>query len=151
MKRIKKFHIHLPPLQERLEDIPLLAEHFYRQAYQQMSRTLVGFAPGVLEMLQRYHWPGNVRELRNGIRQACVLAQYGECIQKHHFSSQIQISPFSSLSERKTPRPPPKIFAGDENEANDLYQHRVRILSLPSYKSRFYSYEHGKRGARRRE
>ena len=89
-QQLGKFHIHLPPLRDRLEDIPLLAEHFYRQAYNQMSRASGGFAPGVLEILQRYHWPGNVRELRNEIRQACVLAQYGERIQKHHFSSQIQ-------------------------------------------------------------
>ena len=95
-QQLRKFQIHLPPLRERLEDIPLLAEHFYQQAYQQMSRASGGLAPGVLEMLQKYHWPGNVRELRNEIRQACVLAQYGERIQKHHFSSQIQISPFSA-------------------------------------------------------
>jgi len=89
--RLSRFHIHLPPLRGRLEDIPLLAEHFYRQVCCQMPRALDGFGPGVMEMLQSYHWPGNVRELRNEIRQACMLAQYGERIQKHHFSSQLQI------------------------------------------------------------
>jgi DNA-binding NtrC family response regulator len=87
--RLSRFHIHLPPLRQRLDDIPLLAEHFYRQACSQMLIASDGFAPGVMDMLQRYPWPGNVRELRNGIRQACMLVQHGKRIQRHHFSSQI--------------------------------------------------------------
>ncbi|MFQ6044288.1 MAG: sigma 54-interacting transcriptional regulator, partial [Candidatus Poribacteria bacterium] len=62
--RLNRLHIHLPPLRERLEDIPLLAEHFYREACRQTARDLDGLAPDVLDMLQNYHWPGNVRELR---------------------------------------------------------------------------------------
>lgn len=87
--RLRKFHIHLPPLRERLEDIPLLAEHFYLQLCCQMSIDPDGFGPGVMNMLQKYTWPGNVRELRNEILQACILARHGERIQKHNFSSQI--------------------------------------------------------------
>ena len=87
--RLNRFHIHLPPLRERLEDIPLLAEHFYQEACRQTARDLDDFAPDVLGMLQGYHWPGNVRELRNAIHRACVLVEEGLRIQMHHFSSQI--------------------------------------------------------------
>ena len=87
--RLKAFHIHLPPLRERPEDIPLLAEHFYEQLCHQTPVAPQGFGPGVMEMLQRYSWPGNVLELRNEIRQAFMLVQHGKEIRKHHFSSQI--------------------------------------------------------------
>lgn len=87
--RLKKFHIHLPPLRERLDDIPLLAEHFYKEARGQTHRDLDGFAPDVFDMLQRYHWPGNVRELRNAIHRAYAIAEENSCIQTVHFSSQI--------------------------------------------------------------
>jgi transcriptional regulator with GAF, ATPase, and Fis domain len=94
--RLKEFHIHLPPLRERLEDIPLLAEHFYQEARRQNPRDLdgfdspsatqpKGFAPNVLEMLQRYHWPGNVRELRNAIFRAYALVEENSRIQTCHF------------------------------------------------------------------
>jgi len=87
--RLSKFHIHLPPLRERLDDIPLLSEHFYHQVCNQMPRISEGFGPGIMEMLQQHDWPGNVRELRNEIIQACLIARHGEHIQKYHFSSQI--------------------------------------------------------------
>lgn len=87
--RLKEFHIHLPPLRERLDDIPLLAEHFYQEAHRQTARDLDGFAPDVFDMLQRYHWPGNVRELRNAIHRAYAIAEVNSCIQTIRFSSQI--------------------------------------------------------------
>jgi DNA-binding NtrC family response regulator len=89
-RKLKKSHIHLPSLQERQEDIPLLAEYFYNQLCCQMPKALSGFASGVMDMLQRYTWAGNVRELRNEIIQACMLTPSGERIQKHRFSSHIR-------------------------------------------------------------
>jgi len=86
---LSRFHIHIPPLRERREDIPLIAEHFYSQLCCQMPKELGGFAPGVMDMLQRYKWAGNVRELRNEILQACMLTPNGEHIQKQHFSRHI--------------------------------------------------------------
>ena len=87
--RLKAFEIHLPPLRERSEDIPLLIEHFYEEACHQLRRELAGFTPKALEMLSRYLWPGNVRELRSVIRRACALAGEGERIQTHHFPPQM--------------------------------------------------------------
>jgi two-component system response regulator HydG len=83
--RLSVFPIHIPPLRERIEDIPLLAEHFL----QEIDRELSGFAPGVSEILQSYPWPGNVRELRNVVQRAAALVEEGKQIQVYHFPSQI--------------------------------------------------------------
>jgi len=87
--RLKKFEIHLPPLRERSEDIPLLIEHFYEEACHQLRREVADFTPDALEMLSRYSWPGNVRELRSVIRRACALVGEGKRIQTHHLPPQM--------------------------------------------------------------
>jgi DNA-binding NtrC family response regulator len=87
--RLRSFHITMPSLRERQDDIPMLARHFYREACNQMTKAMGSFAPGVLGMLRNYRWPGNVRELRNAVYQASALAGEGECIQINHFPSQI--------------------------------------------------------------
>jgi two-component system nitrogen regulation response regulator NtrX len=72
--RLNVVPLHVPPLRERREDIPLLAQHFALQLAQRdgaPSRTLDASA---LELLQRYDWPGNVRELRNAIERLMILA-----------------------------------------------------------------------------
>ncbi len=83
--RLSEFPIHIPPLRERPEDIPILAEHFLKD----MDKALDGFESGVFEMLQSYSWPGNVRELRNVIRRAAALAEEGKQIQTYHFPPDI--------------------------------------------------------------
>jgi transcriptional regulator with PAS, ATPase and Fis domain len=87
--RLSEFPIHIPPLRDRSEDIPLLAEHFLQEYSAEHKKELDGFAPGVLEMLQSYSWTGNVRELRNVVRRAAALAEEDEQIQTYHFPSQI--------------------------------------------------------------
>jgi len=89
--RLNRFNIYIPPLRDRtrVDDIPLLAEHFYQEACRDLGKELDGFAPGVMDMLGSYPWPGNVRELRNEVHRACVLAQTGLTIQVYHFSSQV--------------------------------------------------------------
>ncbi len=71
--RLNVFPIHLPPLRERSEDVPLLAEHFLRAIVAQEGRAC-RFAPAALAQLQRHAWPGNVRELRNAVQRAYVMA-----------------------------------------------------------------------------
>jgi two-component system response regulator HydG len=70
--RLSVFPINLPPLQERIEDIPLLVTHFIRKFNKQMGKNIQGIADQVLEMLESYSWPGNVRELANAIEHAFV-------------------------------------------------------------------------------
>jgi DNA-binding NtrC family response regulator len=65
--RLNVFCIHVPPLRERLDDIPLLAWHFLEQACHQQDKEVDGFAPEVMEMLMSYSWPGSIRELEHEI------------------------------------------------------------------------------------
>jgi DNA-binding NtrC family response regulator len=71
--RLNVFVIDIPPLRDRPEDIPLLAEHFLGRFSQAMSRRGMQLSPAVLEALQTYAWPGNVRELQNAIERAVVV------------------------------------------------------------------------------
>lgn len=70
--RLNVFPINLPPLRERIEDIPLLVGHFIAKFNQQMGKKIQGIADQVLEILEGYQWPGNVREFSNAIEHAFV-------------------------------------------------------------------------------
>jgi len=71
--RLNVISIEIPPLRERLEDIPLLANYFLNQYGERNSKMIQGFSPEVQRMLVGYHWPGNVRELENVIERAVSL------------------------------------------------------------------------------
>ena len=67
--------IRVPPLRERVGDIPLLAQHFLEQSARRSKKTVRGLAPGAMQALCRYPWPGNVRELENVIERAVIVAK----------------------------------------------------------------------------
>jgi DNA-binding NtrC family response regulator len=73
--RLNVFPIHIPPLAEHAEDIPLLAEHFRRQIEAQEKAGVAGWEDAALEALARHSWPGNVRELRNVVHRAYILTE----------------------------------------------------------------------------
>jgi len=72
--RLNVLPIHIPPLRERNEDIPLLTAHFIRKYSEAMSKNVIGIDSRALEALMDYKWYGNVRELENTIERAIVLA-----------------------------------------------------------------------------
>src|SRR5918996_1280920 len=72
--RLNVFPIHVPPLRERLDDIPLLASYFLEMLNEKEGKNITSFEPEVLQALQQHPWPGNVRELRNIINRAYILA-----------------------------------------------------------------------------
>jgi len=72
--RINAFLLMIPPLRERLEDIPLLCEHFIDNCNYELGTAVAGIDRKVLQAFARYDWPGNVRELRNVIQRACLNA-----------------------------------------------------------------------------
>ncbi len=74
--RIHVIPIHLPPLRERKEDIPLLVEHFLKKFNQQMKKDVKGVVPLAMQKLMLYDWPGNVRELENIIEYAVAMTQH---------------------------------------------------------------------------
>ena len=73
--RINVVNIILPPLRQRLADIPLLADAFLKKLTQEMGRKIMGFTPEALDLMCRYTWPGNVRELENAVERAVVLTR----------------------------------------------------------------------------
>ena len=75
--RLNVLHIYLPPLRARRGDVPLLVEHFIREASREHDRPPVAISPDSLEMLMRYEWPGNVRELKNLVESMVVLSPGG--------------------------------------------------------------------------
>ena len=73
--RLNVINIHLPPLRERTDDIPLLAGHFLGKYCKLMKKDIKGFNAEALETLLLYHWPGNIRELENAIQRAVALTE----------------------------------------------------------------------------
>jgi formate hydrogenlyase transcriptional activator len=72
--RLTVFPIAIPPVRDRAEDIPRLAEHFTRYYAHRFHKTIEGIHPDVIETLTRYSWPGNIRELQNFIERAVILS-----------------------------------------------------------------------------
>src|SRR6267378_63237 len=70
--RLNVFHIHLPPLREHKEDLPLMVEHILRELNQKHSLQVLGIGHEVLDLFHSYTWPGNVRELRNVLARAVI-------------------------------------------------------------------------------
>jgi DNA-binding NtrC family response regulator len=73
--RLNTIEIHLPPLRERREDVPLLARHFLTQHAARYRKRINGFEPAAMQMLLDHGWPGNVRELDHAVERAVLMAQ----------------------------------------------------------------------------
>jgi len=73
--RLNVVNVELPPLRERKEDVPLLAQHFLNKFASENRKEISGFSPEATELLLDYDWPGNVRELENAIERAVILAR----------------------------------------------------------------------------
>jgi len=71
--RLNVMPLNVPPLKERRDDIPLLAQHFLKKFADKNRKTIKGFVPLAMDMLVNYEWPGNVRELENAIERAVIL------------------------------------------------------------------------------
>ncbi|MCB9877713.1 MAG: sigma-54-dependent Fis family transcriptional regulator [Planctomycetes bacterium] len=81
--RLNVMAVHVPPLRDRAEDVPLLSHFFLDQIGRQMGKALSGFTEEAMETLCEYAWPGNVRELRNAIEHACIVCPNGMIDELH--------------------------------------------------------------------
>ncbi len=75
--RLNVIPIELPPLRERLSDIPMLADHFMRKSAAKNKREVTGFEPAAIARLEEYRWPGNIRELENVVEHAVLMRGRG--------------------------------------------------------------------------
>ncbi len=73
--RLNVFPIHLPPLRDRREDIPILATHFLKEFGAILRKDIQGFSREAMEYLTRYNWPGNVRELKNVVERIMIMSE----------------------------------------------------------------------------
>lgn len=128
--RINVFPIHLPPLRERSEDIPLLVNTFIRRLRTTTGKTISGLTSAAMERFMDYHWPGNVRELKNALEFAFVIAEDGfidldqlppkiaEPVRP--FTEQVRV-PLQNGGQKNTGEAPPHVFApGDPEEKRAL-------------------------------
>jgi two-component system NtrC family response regulator len=88
--RLAVVQITLPPLRERKEDIPLLAQHFVETCSRQIKTVVGGIAEDAMDALVRYSWPGNVRELENVIERAVIMAEAGRPIEIEHLPVELR-------------------------------------------------------------
>jgi two-component system nitrogen regulation response regulator GlnG len=81
--RLNVVAINLPPLRERIEDIPLLVNHFLHRFAEEQKQEPKTLPPDTLELMLAYRWPGNIRELENAVKRACVLAPTSLILPEH--------------------------------------------------------------------
>lgn len=86
--RINTIEIKLPPLRERLDDIPLLANHFFKDYQKKYNSDAKGISTESIAYLQKYHWPGNIRELKHVIERAIIISD-NEVLQPSDFDPRI--------------------------------------------------------------
>lgn len=88
--RLNVVPINVPPLRERKEDIPILAQEFLERSCREMGKDIPGFSPDCMRLMQQYTWPGNIRELRNVIERLVTLASPGKMIEVKDLPSDVR-------------------------------------------------------------
>jgi DNA-binding NtrC family response regulator len=96
--RLNTIEVHLPPLRDRREDIPLLARHFLRLHAQRYRKTLAGFDPAAMQVLLDHRWPGNVRELDHAVERAVLMSQ-GATIRSSDLGLRTEGTPAARLED----------------------------------------------------
>jgi two-component system response regulator AtoC len=119
--RLNVVSIHLPPLRERREDIPVLAHHFLRKYAEANHKAIEGFAPEAMARLEAHPWPGNVRELENAIERAVAVGRH-PIVLPEDLPSHLVSLPFSPAE--------PGTFGTRLPSLDELTrQHLVRVLA----------------------
>jgi DNA-binding NtrC family response regulator len=109
--RLNVFHIHLPPLRERKEDIPAMVETLIADMNRKHTCRVTEVSPEVMEAFQRHRWPGNVRELRNVLERAVILAGEGT-IETKNLPAFLQTRPPAAAAAGVAAAPTSGVAAG---------------------------------------
>ena len=110
--RLNIFPVTLPPLRERPDDVPLLADYFVRQYNAEFHKEITGIDPAALAVMQAYDWPGNIREMRNLIERAMLLAAGGR-LTLDSLPMEL-MTPAVVASAEKDGRPQPLVVLGPQ-------------------------------------
>ena len=116
--RFKRVALHLPPLRERREDIPLLVTHFLQLIQEELGKPIRGISEDGMERLQDYGWPGNVRELENCLRSAAALCR-ADVILRDDLPSEIGAGSLSA------PTDPPRLVTAFKAVLQDLVKDAI--------------------------
>ncbi|MFC6996677.1 sigma-54-dependent transcriptional regulator [Rufibacter roseus] len=106
--RINTIELHLPPLRERLEDLPLLTDHFLKRSAHKYKQSAKSLSAAALERLRRYDWPGNIRELEHVLERATIISE-NQVLQPQDFF-------FLQLQQPSSAEPMPQTHNLDEME-----------------------------------
>ena len=124
--RLSVIRLHVPPLRERLEEIPHLSAFFLREACERLAKPDVQLSSEALDMFSQYWWPGNVRQLKNEIQRAVAMSAPGGIIEAPHLSPEIGATRLpataSSPSSRRAPRAAANLATAIEEVERELIQ-----------------------------
>lgn len=115
--RLNEFNIAVPPLRERLQDLPLLINSFVEEIQEELQKKCGAFSDDVIEYFYTYAWPGNIRELKNVIRRLCLL------------SVGLQEIPLSFLPQEMMPASQETAQQDDSTAAEQEDQHHLKTIS----------------------
>jgi len=123
--RINVINIELPPLRERISDIPSLAEHFLAQVRDESGKQVEGFTDEAVAALQRYRWPGNVRELQNVVERSVLLGKnprvtLSDLPEQFAADGPISVEPVGTKSLKEALEGPERRIIADALRANDF-------------------------------
>ncbi len=123
--RLCAHHIHLPPLRDRLQDIPLLLDHFVEDASGAMNKRKPAISPELVTLLSNYHFPGNVRELQAMVHDA--VAQ--------HKSGRLSLDSFKGFitQRRSVPETALTVSGEDPSSPRDLFGHFPTLKEMEDY------------------
>ena len=134
--RINVVTLVVPPMRERREDIPLLADFFLKQYAKKNNRPIKGFTPRAADLLMRYDWPGNVRELENVVERAVIMAR-GDMITPLEFPDMLQdldeeanASPLALAAGRSLKEVEKVMILRTLEETDGNRTHAARILGI---------------------
>jgi Nif-specific regulatory protein len=137
--RLKVFPLRVPPLRERRDDIPLLAEHFLERYAREVGRALTGFTPAALDVLSAYDWPGNVRELENEVQRAVIQAEEERLVTAELLSPRVRKNEGKSTQPASAPADD-DVLEDDEDsgtlrEMMDRVEKRLLVRALASHRN----------------
>ena len=139
--------IHLPPLRERKDDIPILADYFVKKAAENYKRPVNGFAPEAMQLMLANQWKGNVREFQNVIERAVVVCD-AQVVHAHHLPPTLQTAEATGTSQTSTLRDSMESFEKDAllDSLKSARGNRAKAARLLGTTERIFNYRVRKYG-----